>query len=298
MGDEPVTTSGDPLLEWSLEMLPAEASTLGECTKLLAPGTRVYLPWLPQQRADDLLTTARAVRAAGFEPVPHLAARRIPPDIDLSVLMSTLVEDAQVRRVLIVAGDATPPVGPYRDSLALLASGVLVGTGLTEIGFAAHPEGHPVVDAMRVRKALGDKLAAACAQGFAPFLVTQFSFAPQRVRECVAQLAREHPSVPLHVGLAGPCDPVRLLRYARLCGVNASRRALSQLGSGIARLVMHTDPGAQVTLLTQHRRQHGGHSPAGLHMFSFGGFAHTAAWIAAQRVASPQSARTTIRSGV
>lgn len=294
MRNDHATSATAPPLEWSLEMLPVEAPALAECVALLAPGTRVFLPWLPRQTAAGLLAAARAVRAAGFEPVPHLAARRIAHEFDLPALLAELVADAQVRRVLVVAGDAAQATGPYKDSLALLGSSLLARAGLVAVGFAAHPEGHPVVDTARLRAALADKLAAARAQGLAPFLVTQFSFAPQRVRECVAALARDHAAVPLHVGLAGPCDPLRLLRYARLCGVNASRRALSQLGTGIARLAMHTDPGAQVALFAQHRRQHGGLSPAGLHVFSFGGFLHTAAWIAAQHAGSAQDALASV----
>lgn len=278
-----------PPLEWSLEMLPAEAPVLAECGELLPPGTRVYLPWLPRQQAAGLLAAARAVHVAGFEPVPHLAARRIPRELALDALLAELVATTGVRRVLVVAGDAAQPAGQYKDSLALIASEQLARAGLTEVGFAAHPEGHPVVDAARLRAALRDKLERARAQGLAPCLVTQFSFAPQRVRACVAGLAREHPQVPVHVGLAGPTDPLRLLRYARLCGVNASRRALGQLGSGIAQLAMHTDPGAQVAVFVHQRRAAAGAAPAGLHVFSFGGFLHTARWIAAQRAASVQA---------
>ena len=78
------------------------------------------------------------------------------------------------------------------------------------------------------------------------YVVTQFSFAPNRVVEYCAQLARSAPEVSIYVGVAGPTDPVALARYAQRCGVSASLRALRNLGSGIAQLVTHSDPSEQL----------------------------------------------------
>lgn len=266
-------------LEWSLEMLPAEVPVLADAASLLEPGTRIYVPWLPQQTSAILLPALARVAALGFEPVPHLAARRIGAEFDLRTLLERMVIEAGVRRVLLIAGDAPQPAGPYRDSLALLTSGLLARAGIAEVSFAAHPEGHPIVDAARFRDILQRKVDSALSQGLRPGLVTQFSFAPRRVVECTGELARSLPGVPVHVGIVGPTDPVKLLRYARLCGVNASRRALGQLGSGIARLAIHTDSGEQVSVVQQHRRR-GASTIAGIHLFSFGGLLHTARWLA------------------
>ena len=172
-GRRTVTTSGDPLLEWSLEMLPARRRRW-----------RVHGCWRPA-RVICLVTAtargrfvddARAVRAAGFNRTVSGGAAH-PTDIDLSVLMSTF--RTQVRRVLIVAGDATPPVGPYRDSLRC-RSGVL--QGYQAIGFAAHP-GTPGGDAMCVE-------GSATSRGGVRMhhLVTQ----PSRRNVRVVVVAREH----------------------------------------------------------------------------------------------------------
>jgi methylenetetrahydrofolate reductase (NADPH) len=277
--------SVDHTLEWSLEMLPAEAAALGDAVGLLEPGTRIFVPWLPRQDTARLLAAVVRVRELGFEPVPHLAARRIDNELDLAALLESMVRDAGVRRVLVVAGDQPVPAGPFKDSLALLDSGLLARAGLAEVGFAAHPEGHPLVDSARLRGILGQKVEVARGQGLRSFLVTQFSFAPRRVVECTVALARAVPGVPVHAGVAGPTDPVKLLKYARLCGVNASRRALGQLGSGIARLAMQTDPGDQVAAIARHRG-HGGANVTGIHLFSFGGVVHTARWLSQARGAT------------
>ena len=40
-----------------------------------APGTHVYLSAVPTRPQEDVVGQAAAVRAAGLEPVPHLAVR-------------------------------------------------------------------------------------------------------------------------------------------------------------------------------------------------------------------------------
>ena len=279
--------------QWSLEMLPAEAPSLHELRGVLAPGTRIYLPWLPRQDFALLLSALVRVRECGFEPVPHLAARRIDGEVNLGALIEDMVMSAGVRRVLLVAGDAAQPMGPYRDSAALLESRVLSRAGIAEVGFAGHPEGHLHLASARLQAALLRKVKMTREQGQQPFIVTQFSFAPARVVAYAAQLAHALHGTAVYVGVAGPTDPIKLLRYARLCGVNASRSALSQLGTGIARLAMHTDPAEHIAAVTQQQRRGASHI-AGVHLFSFGGLVHTARWLAGLRAnARPASSEAT-----
>ena len=111
------------------------------------------------------------------------------------------------------------------------------------------------------------------------FIVTQFSFAPIRIIEYCADLARRAPNVPVYVGLAGPTNPRTLLRYARRCGVSASLRALAAQGMGAVRLFTHTDPGEQLTALAHHCLSGTATNVVGAHLYSFGGVERTAAWM-------------------
>ena len=103
------------------------------------------------------------------------------------------------------------------------------------------------------------------------YVVTQFSFAPNRVVEYCAQLARSAPDVSVYVGVAGPTDPVALARYAQRCGVSASLRALKNLGSGIAQLVTHSDPHDQLVAVARYSLQREPSNVVGVHIYSFGG---------------------------
>ncbi|MGH8740922.1 MAG: hypothetical protein ACREUN_08425, partial [Burkholderiales bacterium] len=80
-------------------------------------------------------------------------------------------------------------------------------------------------------------------------------------------------------GIAGPTDPVALARYAQRCGVSVSLRALRNLGSGIARLVTHTDPREHLTAIARYARSREPSNVVGVHLYSFGGAERTAAWM-------------------
>lgn len=263
----------------SLEISPRELHRAREVAALLPAGTCVYVPSLPGLPAARLLETVGALANAGLDPVPHIAARRIATRAALSDLLLRAVGEHGVHRVLLIAGDTARPQGPYADGVALLEDGVLASAGIREVGVGGYPEGHPRVSSSALEKAFERKRRLAAEQGMGLYVVTQFSFAPARVVEYCAGLARSAPEVPVYVGVAGPTDPAALLRYAQRCGVSVSLRALRTLGSGIARLVTHSDPEHHVAALVRYCRGRASCNVVGTHLYSFGGAVRTAAWM-------------------
>jgi methylenetetrahydrofolate reductase (NADPH) len=256
---------------------------------LLPAGTPVYVNHLPRHRLRDSIPTLVAVREAGLEPVPHIAARRIRDRAELSDFLSPAVRDAGVRKALIVGGDEAAAAGPYADGAALIRDGALANAGLREIGLPGYPEGHPRIPRAVLERAFAEKLALARSQGLGTYVVTQFSFAPARIVEYCAALARTAPDVPVYVGLAGPTDPIALLRFAHRCGVSASLRALRAQGLDAVRLVTHTDPADQLSAIAHYCGAHANCNVVGIHLFTFGGVAAAAQWINRQLIpaASP-----------
>ena len=61
----------------SLEVGAHRPQDAREIAALLPAGTPVYVNHLPRHRLLDTIPTLVAVREAGLEPVPHIAARRI-----------------------------------------------------------------------------------------------------------------------------------------------------------------------------------------------------------------------------
>ena len=92
-------------------------------------------------------------------------------------------------------------------------------------------------------------------------------------------MARSAPGVPIYVGLAGPTNPVALLRFAQRCGVSASLRALRTQGMDAVRLVTHTDPEQQLSALAHYCAVHADCNVVGVHLFTFGGVTSSATWM-------------------
>jgi methylenetetrahydrofolate reductase (NADPH) len=256
---------------------PQDASAIAA---LLPAGTPVYVNHLPRHSLADSLASLAAVREAGLEPVPHIAARRIASRAELGEFLARAVAEAGVRKALVLGGDEPEARGPFGDGAALLRSGALAAAGLREIGLPGYPEGHPRIPLMELERDLAEKLALAAAQELSAYVVTQFSFAPARVVDYCAALARSAPGVPVYVGLPGPTSPAALLRFAQRCGVSASLRALQAQGLDAVRLVTHTDPGDQLAHLARYCAAHASAcNVVGVHLFSFGGVTAAASWM-------------------
>lgn len=267
------------LIGGSLELMPREMHRAAQIAALLPKDTCIYVPSLPGLPLARTLEAVATIRAAGLDPVPHVSARRILNKDDFRSFLKEAVSKYGVHRVLLLGGDEPRPKGPFADSLQILESGLLVDSGIREIGVAGYPEGHPRIPAADLSAAFKTKQKLTAEQGLGMYVVTQFCFAPSRVVEYCAQLARSAPEVSIYVGVAGPTDPVALARYAQRCGVSASLRALRNLGSGIAQLVTHSDPHEQLVTLARYSMQREPSNVVGVHIYSFGGAMRTASWI-------------------
>jgi len=269
----------------SLEISPRELHRAAEVAALLPTDTCVYIPSLPGLPLPRTLEAVAALRGAGLDPVPHVSARRITDKEGFREFLKEANTRYGVHRVLVIGGDEPRAKGPYEDSLQVLEEGILRDCGLREIGISVYPEGHPRIALGVLEKAFHRKRAVAKEQKLGVYVVTQFSFAPARVVEYCASMARSAPEVGIYVGIAGPADPVALARYAQRCGVSVSMRALRNLGMGIAKLVTHTDPQEQALSIARYSLSREPSNVVGVHLFSFGGAVRTAAWMR-ERIAS------------
>jgi methylenetetrahydrofolate reductase (NADPH) len=267
------------LVASSLEMSPDRAGDAAAIAALVPAGTRVYVNHLPRHGLAQSLAALRALRSAGLDPVPHIAARRIGSRPELEGFLKEAASDAAFSKILLIGGDDATPLGPYPDGAAVLREGILARHGVREIALPGYPEGHPRIPRATLEAAFSEKLALANGQGLGVYVVTQFSFAPSRVIEYCSELARRAPGLPVYVGLAGPTEAATLLRFAQRCGVSASLRALRAQGMGAIRLVTHTGPSEQLAAVARYCAAHAACNVVGAHLFSFGGALKTAAWM-------------------
>jgi len=259
---------------FSLEATPAEINAGAGFLERLAPGTQVYLPFLPGNRRRDTVAACRTLQAHGLHPVPHLAARAMADAARLADWLAPLGE-AGVDSLLLIAGDADRPAGFYRDTLDVLESGLLCKYGFRRLGFAAHPEGHRVASAAELQRALAEKRRYAEATGTAIWLVSQFTFNPLPVVAWLQRLRACDRHLPVRIGVAGPTRLSRLLRYALRCGVVPSAQVFGRGPRAALKLLGSWSPADMLNTLGQQLPESAWTSPTAIHVFPFGGAGET-----------------------
>src|SRR6202035_4081964 len=239
---------------------------------VLQRATRVYISAVPHRPAEESISAAIRLRAAGLEPVPHVAVRNFASVDALDDFLARLSGEAEVRRGLVIAG-ARADHGPFRSAADAIDSGLFRRRGIRTLGIAGYPEGHPKIGNDALFKALAEKIATAEATALAVEIVTQFCFDARAILDYVARLRGFGFEQPLRIGLVGPTSISALLRYAARCGVRASTQALAHRSGMLRQMFALTIPDDLIRTLAE-----AGPSHASAHFFSFGGVGGTARW--------------------
>jgi methylenetetrahydrofolate reductase (NADPH) len=265
---------------FSIEATRPTAADIAILAQTAPPQTAVYLSAIASKPHRDLIEAAANIRAAGLEPVPHIAARNFASLGALDEVLYELVTKARVRQILMIAGDRDEPAGVFRSALEVIETGLLPSRGIEEIGIAGYPDGHPRITADALDRALAAKVEAAAQTGLSVHIVTQFAFSPDPILSWLRRLRTVGIDHPVRIGLAGPTSLTTLLRYAQRCGVKASTQGLARQAGLAKHLFGNAAPDAIVGALAQacNNDQLG---DVALHFFSFGGVGATARWAAA-----------------
>ncbi len=267
------------LLEgFSIEATAQQIETVGNLSESLPQGTSVYIPFLPGASYCESLAAIQRLKTANLRPVPHIAARATKSVAELDETLARFAEHS-VEAVFLVAGDAAKPAVPFTSTLEVLASGQLEKHGIRKIGFAAHPEGHPVVDISALDNALRLKASYAQATGAEIWLASQFTFDAAPITAWLDRLLLMDILIPVRVGIPGPAKMRSLLSFAMKCGIANSARALSRRPETARMLLGSWSPASVIEELEAYKLQSANPQLAGLHVFSFGGFANSANWM-------------------
>jgi methylenetetrahydrofolate reductase (NADPH) len=243
-----------------------------------AVGTEVTITFLPGDNVRTNVETATALRRAGYEPVPHIAAREIASREALNDFVARLRSEADVRRVLLIAGDVAGSRGPFKSSRDVAASGLLEAHGIRRVSVAGHPEGHPFLDvpaAFRGLQAWSDWGREA---NIRVDVVTQFCFEAAPILNFLGELSARQIALPVIIGIAGPATPATLTKFALRCGIGNSMRALRSQISRFGRLLVDAGPDEVMRGLEAAPRATTG-AIAGFHLFPFGGLRKSANWL-------------------
>jgi methylenetetrahydrofolate reductase (NADPH) len=240
--------------------------------------TTVTITCSPKFGLERTLAATEFAAAAGYTVVPHLAARQVADETELKEFIRRLGA-AGVRHLYVIGGDAAEPAGKFTSSAELLDSLGGIDHGLTSIGVACYPEGHPAIPDDVLAEALRIK------QPVADYMVSQLCFDVKTLVRWLHATREAGITLPLHIGLAAPMQTRRLAELSLRIGVGSSLRYLGKQHGLIGNLLrgkayrpeqLLVDLGADLTSPEMNVER--------LHMFSFNQVAPTAEW--QQRVAA------------
>ncbi|WP_156795553.1 hypothetical protein [Bradyrhizobium icense] len=277
-----VSDQSSPRLAALLPSASVEISSRGhqiaELRDHFAAGTDVTITFLPGDNYRHNIETAAALRRAGYNPVPHIAAREMPSREALDDFLARARGEADVSRILLIAGDVAAARGPFKSTREVRASGLLEAHAIASVSIAGHPEGHPyfeLPDALNGLKAWRDWGQQS---GTRVDVVTQFCFESTPILQWLGALDRAGIDLLVIVGLAGPATPATLTKFALRCGIGNSMRALRAQIGRFGRLLTDTGPDDVVRGLRC--ASSAATAPiAGFHLFPFGGLRKAGVWL-------------------
>jgi methylenetetrahydrofolate reductase (NADPH) len=251
---------------------------LAELRDHFAPGTDVTITFLPGDSYRHNVETAAALRRAGYNPIPHIAAREMASREALDDFLARLRSEADVTRILLISGDTALARGPFKSSLDVCASGLLEARGIARLSIAGHPEGHPYLETAEALDVLEGWQAWGRDRKIDVEVMTQFCFESAPMLGWIGGLQVRGIQLPVIVGLAGPATPATLMKFALRCGIGNSMRAVrSQIGR-FGRLLTDTGPD-EVMRGLQSAPEAATAAIAGFHLFPFGGLRKSGDWL-------------------
>lgn len=167
--------------------------------------------------------------AAGLTPRPIVSARRLHSADETDTFLRELVKRG-LRRVFLVGGDPLQPVGSFEGAMDLIEAGHLDNLPFQAIGLPAYPEGHPIIPRDDLMRHLLAKIAALTERGFTCDMTTQICLDPSAVVDWIRDLRERGVAAPIRVGVPSPTTIEAMLRFCRLCRVEASAEMLVQHG--------------------------------------------------------------------
>lgn len=215
-----------------MEVFPTD--TIEAKLDVLEPGSYVAVTCSPTKGVDITLDMCERLALRGFKIVPHIAAKMVRDKAHLREIIAHL-NGLPIISIFVPGGDADQPIGDYDTALSLLRDIAELDHKFTEIGVAAHPEGHPVASDEELLKSLLQK------QELANYLVTQMCFDADVLGAWLHSIRQAGVHLPAWIGLPGVADRGALFKTSLRIGVGDSLRYLKRNPRVAARLMLSNE---------------------------------------------------------
>ncbi len=248
-------------VEAAIDALPTNAAVSVTCS--------------PVKGLAETQRLTEVVLAKGHRPVPHLSARLVRDEAHAREL-ATWCRGLGLSKLFLIAGDP-PEHGAYAGVTEFLNDFLGLDHGLSSIGVAAYPDGHPLLSARQLTDALHTKEAMLAEAGLDSWCSTQMCFDPGLILSWLQQERASGLAQPVHLGVCGVIAKTKLLKLAVRLGVGQSLSYLRKNRSAATSMLTSTnyDPGALIDHIGPHAHDL---NITGVHAFTFNQVAATEEW--------------------
>jgi methylenetetrahydrofolate reductase (NADPH) len=207
------------LAEPRFELMPFDS--FGEQMAHLPDGAMIAITTSPTLGLDATIEWTEKAAAAGYEIVPHIAARYVEDDDHLEAVARRLVE-AGVEDIFVPGGDREEPAGEFESAYELLVALEDLEYDFEDVGITGYPEGHDFLSEETLAEAMERKAP------YATYLVTQLCFDPEAVVTWVEAVRERGIDLPVEVGIPGVMKYQKLIGISQKVGVGDSVRFLQK----------------------------------------------------------------------
>jgi methylenetetrahydrofolate reductase (NADPH) len=201
------------LAEPRFELMPFDS--FGEQMSHLPDGAEIAITTSPTLGLESTVEWTERAADAGYEIVPHVAARYVRDRDHLDEVAGRLTE-AGVTDVFVPGGDRDEPEGVFESAHDLLVALEDLGYEFEEVGITGYPEGHAFLDDRTLAEAMERKAP------HATYVVTQICYDPETVLEWIEAIRARGVDLPIEVGIPGVMKYQRLLSISQKVGVGDS----------------------------------------------------------------------------
>jgi methylenetetrahydrofolate reductase (NADPH) len=274
---------GAYLRQASIEITARQIDKIPLLRPGFSEGATVFVALIDAGDLAGQVQAVAALRAAGYNPIPHVPARFVRDADDLKRRLEAFAKGGRVTDALVLGGGAPQPIGQYDSAIQILETGAFQAAGITRIGIAGHPEGNPDItrihgEAMLLR-ALKQKNDWIKESGLKGFIATQFLFDALPVAHWASELRVAGIDLPIHVGVPGPASIKTLVKYAAMCGVGNSARFIRKQALNVTKLLSVSEPTEFVDQLATLHFDKPELCIAAPHLYPFGGFDKLLGWM-------------------